>query len=508
MRSMLREFAFLLLMLTASVGSAQEAPGGKPAPVGGVLSLLPAPVTTKHTISLRGRALAYDATAGTLSLLGGNGEVTAEVFYVAYTLRPPAGAGEDKRRPVTFVFNGGPGAASAYLHLGALGPRVVATGADGSFLSPPQPVVDNPDTWLDMTDLVFVDPVGTGYSREAPSQKAEDFWGVERDASSMGAFIRLYLQRAERTHSRVYLAGESYGGFRAALLSRTLQEDVGISPSGIVLISPALEFSLVRADDFNPLKWALALPSMAAVKMSRDGLRGDALREALGGVERYALSDYVLALAAGLDAGGRAASGTVAGMLGLPVELVRRHAARVPAEVFAREFARTSGQVLSLYDGTLAGPDISPQSPWQETPDAVLDRSVPVLTSAFVDYVRNELNYRTDISYRLLNKEIAGRWDYGTGPSRQGYAGVMEDLQRARALNPKLGVLIAHGYTDLVTPYLASRYLVAQLPALTGATPITQRVYEGGHMMYLAPQSRAALKADAAALMTATAGGD
>ena len=177
-------------------------------------------------------------------------------FYVAYALRAEAGREPDPRRPVTFVFNGGPGAASAYLNLGALGPRVMATAADGGFLPPPQRLLDNPSTWLDMTDLVFVDPVGTGYSREAPGHEAHEFWGVNQDAASVGAFIRLYLAQTGRTGSPVFLAGESYGGFRAALLARTLQEDIGISPSGIVLISPALEFTLVRPDEFQPLHWA------------------------------------------------------------------------------------------------------------------------------------------------------------------------------------------------------------------------------------------------------------
>ncbi|RUT88310.1 peptidase S10, partial [Mesorhizobium sp. M7A.T.Ca.US.000.02.2.1] len=193
----------------------------RPAPAGGVLSLLPPPQTTNHSITLAGRKLDYQAKAATLSLLSGNGDVTAEIFYVAYTLEPPASVAKDPQRPITFVFNGGPGAASAYLHLGALGPRIIATGADGELLPSPQRLIDNPDSWLDMTDLVFVDPVGTGYSREAPGQDTRDFWGVNQDASSIGAFIRLYLAQNGRTGSPLFLAGESYGGFRAALLART-----------------------------------------------------------------------------------------------------------------------------------------------------------------------------------------------------------------------------------------------------------------------------------------------
>jgi len=504
MRSLLRNAALALLLLAGGLGSAYAEQTERPAPTGGILSLLPAPQTTRHSIEIAGRTLDYKATAGTLSLLGGKGDVTAEIFYVAYEAEPSGTQPDSRQRPITFVFNGGPGAASAYLHLGALGPRIIATAPDGNFLPSPQKLVDNPDTWLDMTDLVFVDPVGTGYSREAPGQETRDFWGVEQDAAAMGAFIRLYLAQTGRTGSPVFLAGESYGGFRAALLAKTLQQDVGITPAGIVLISPALEFMLVRPDQFDPLHWALELPSLAAVRLASEGVSGAALRERLREVEDYALGDYLTAIAGGLEHGGRVASQRVADITGLPLDLVQKNFARIPTSLFAREFARKKGNVLSPYDGMIETADIAPDSARISGPDPVLDRSVPVLTSAFTTYVRDELNYRTDMSYRLLNGEISGNWDYGTSPSRQGYAGVMDDLQRARSLNPSLGVLVVHGYTDLVTPYMASRYLVSQLPSLPGAKPIRLETVEGGHMMYFRPDGRQALKEAASQLYLAT----
>ncbi|UVK38025.1 alpha/beta hydrolase [Mesorhizobium sp. AR10] len=498
----LKLISLTLLMLAtfAQPGLAETAE--RPAPAGGVLSLLPPPQTTSHSITVAGRKLDYQAKAGTLSLLSGKGEVTAEIFYVAYTLQPLGDAAKGPQRPITFVFNGGPGAASAYLHLGAVGPRVIATAANGEFLPSPQKLIDNPDSWLDMTDLVFIDPVGTGYSREAEGENTSSFWGVNQDASSMGAFIRLFIAQNGRTGSPLFLAGESYGGFRAALLARTLQEDVGISPNGIVLISPALEFMLVQPDEFEPLHWALELPSMAAVRLRAEGVSGDALREKLAEVEHYALGDYLTALVSGLEQGGRLASRRVAEITGLPLELVQRNFARIPTGLFAREFARASGKVLSPYDGTIATADIAPESARIAGPDPVLDRSVPVLTSAFVGYARDELNFHTDVSYRLLNGEISHNWDYGT--SRQGYAGVMDDLQRARSLNPALGVVIVNGYTDLVTPYLASRYLVNQVPSLANARPIRLDVIEGGHMMYFRSDGRRALKEAASELYQAT----
>jgi carboxypeptidase C (cathepsin A) len=496
----LQGITLVLLLLAGGLGAGHAQVAERPSPSGGILSLLPPPQTSNHTIAIAGHTLGYQAKAGTLSLLSGKGDVTAEISYVAYTLRPEKISGPDSQRPVTFVFNGGPGAASAYLHLGALGPRILATAADGSFLPSPQRLLDNPDTWLDMTDLVFVDPVGTGYSREAPGTEARSFWGVNQDAASIGAFIRLYLAQAGRTASPVFLAGESYGGFRAALLARTLQEDIGIGPSGIVLISPALEFTLVRPDEFQPLHWALELPSLAAVRLHSEGVTGSALRDRLAEVERYALGDYLVALAGGLEQGGRLASQHVAEITGLPLDLVQRNFARIPTALFAKEFARARGNVLSAYDGTIETADVAPESPGIEGPDPVLDRSVPALTSAYVSYVRNELNFRTDLSYRLLNREISGNWDYGTSPTRQGYAGVMGDLQRARTLNPTLGVLVVNGYTDLVTPYMGSRYLAGQIPLLAGAKPIRIEVLEGGHMMYLRPDGRKALKAAASEL--------
>ena len=500
----------LSLLAGASAGRAQEpapspapeaeAPAAeRPAPNGGILSLLPAPVRSRHSVTVGGTVIPYEAEAGTLSLLGGAGEVTAEIFYTAYWRDPPAGEGA-RDRPITFVFNGGPGAASAYLHIGALGPRILATEPDGGFAPPPARLRDNPDTWLDMTDLVFVDPVGTGYSREAPGKTIRDFLGVEQDAAAMGAFIRLFLQSHDRTGSPVFLAGESYGGFRAALLARTLQEDVGIRPSGIVMISPALEFSFVYGDEYQPLTYALTLPALAAANLERQGVSGEALRRGMAEAEAYALGPYLEALASGLESGRDRASGEVARLTGLPEEVVRRRFARLTPDVFAKERERGSGEVLSPYDGTLASPDIAPESAFPVGPDAVLDRSVPALTAAFVDYARDELGYRTDLSYRLLNREIGRDWDYGTTPSRQGYAGVLDDLQAGRALNPAMGVLVAHGYSDLITPYTVSAYLLRQLPTLAGAEPIRLSTYEGGHMMYFRDDSRAALKRDATAL--------
>jgi carboxypeptidase C (cathepsin A) len=455
-------------------------------------SPLPAASTTHHTITIAGTPLSYTAEAATVALPAAGGKPAAEIFYVAYTRDPL-----NTKRPITFVFNGGPGAAAAYLHLGAIGPRAIAVTDKGELVGPPPRLVDNPSTWLDMTDLIFVDPVGTGYTRTSDGKDEEKFWGVEQDTDALADFVRLYLIKSARMLSPVFLMGESYGGFRAASLARALQKSGANSPSGIVMISPVLEFSLLNGEDYDPLSWALELPSLAAVNLESKGVTGRAeLGAALKDAEHYALGDYLVELASGAESGGKEASATVARLTGLPADLVERHQARISPNLFIKEFDRTNKQVLSRYDGSVRGPDPNPASSWPTGPDPVLDATVPLWTAAFVDYAGSELGYKTDAPYRLLNRDVRNKWDFGTSPTHQGYAGVVSDLQDARAANPALQILIAGGYTDLITPYLASTYLVNQLPALPSAVPIRTETYAGGHMLYLRPPSREALKED------------
>jgi carboxypeptidase C (cathepsin A) len=473
----------------------QQSENARPATGAADVELPPSSIT-QHSMRLAGVEVAYSAKAGPLPLRDGKGKLLANIFYVAYTREPL-----DTKRPITFVFNGGPGAASAYLHLGAIGPKAVEVNAKGELLGPPSRMVANDASWLDFTDLVFVDPVGTGYSRASSGKDEGDYWGVEQDTESLADFIRLYLIDAGRMSSPVFLAGESYGGFRAATITRSLQKTGGISPSGLVLISPALEFALLHGEDYDPLPWALGLPSYAAVNLESKGVTGrDALAAALHDTEHYALNDYLVALASGVEQGAESTSAEVARLTGLPVEIVRRNFARIPANVFIKEFNRADGQVLSRYDGSVSGPDPNPTSAWSSGPDPVLDSTVPLWTSAFVQYAQDELAFKTDANYRLLNREVRNKWDFGTSPTRQGYAGVLEDIQDARAANRALEVFIATGYTDLITPYLAPTYLVNQLTPLQGASPITIEDYAGGHMLYLRPDTRRALRKDVEAM--------
>ena len=450
-----------------------------------------APVVTQHTLALPDRRLAYRALAETLPITSDQGETTAQVAVIADLAEGHPAA----TRPVTFVFNGGPGASSAYLHLGALGPRVLATNPDGSLPAPPAHLRANPDSWLAFTDLVFIDPVGTGFSRAAkPGDEAERrFWSVSGDVASLAEVIRLWLTRNARWASPKFLAGESYGGFRAARLARALLADPGVGLNGLVLISPALEFSTLAPGEHAVLPWALALPSLVAAARAHG--RGDPTLS-LAEVERFALSEYLTGIAAIAPAGPGpepALIARLAGLLGLDEAVVRRHHGRVPAQVFAERLLDGTGRALSLYDGARAGPD--PQPSRGGGPDPQLEGTRAPFATAYNAYVRNELQLATDLPFRLLNERTARDWDWeGERGGPGGTGGALDELAEALALTPGLGILVVHGRTDLVTPYLASRWLLDRLDLPEEVRGrVRLEVLGGGHMMYLQPDERRAL---------------
>lgn len=477
----------------AAAGKAVAAAGGEVAkPVGDS--------TTRHELQVGGRRLDYTATAGTLPLSGAKGEVTAHVFYTAYTSEAGDSDKGGGTRPVTFAFNGGPGAASAFLHLGALGPRVVPFDDKGALALMPVRLTDNPDTWLPFTDLVFVDPVSTGYSRATggDEEAKEKFYGVEKDAASLTDFIRLYLARSGRPTAPVVLVGESYGGFRVALLAKRLLK-AGMDLRGVIMISPAIEFFLVRGDKLMLLPNVMTLPSIAAANAELSGAAD--LEKIVAEAEVFARSRYLVHLAAGIKDDPEI-NAELARLTGLSVEHIARHHGRVSVGDFRRSWLRSHDRLLSLYDGAVSIPVPRPAGDHHHT-DPILDRATAVLTPAFVSYARAELGYRSDLEYHLLNRGVGGKWDYGTSAARQGFAGALDDLQEARTLRPALKVLIAGGYTDMVTPFAASRFLVDQLDPIEGAAPVEVKTYRGGHMMYLRAPSRQALAADARAMYAA-----
>jgi len=464
---------------------------------------LPADAVTTHTITVDGRELAYTATAGSIALADDKGERTAEIFYVAYTLNGAARAS----RPITFAFNGGPGAGSAYLQVGALGPRVLDYGDGRELPFTSGKVIDNPDTWLDLSDLVFVDPVETGYSRSTLSEDEtrKEFFGVKPDLDAIGRIVHQLLVHLDRLESPFYLVGESYGGFRAARLPRLLGAEEGVVVRGAVLISPALEFSLLGGGEFNPMPWVLRVPSYAAVGLEAQGKLSPA---ALADAEHFALGDYLMGIVtpAADPADADRFYETIAGLIGVPEPTVARWRGRVPLGVFLKEAHRGNQELASRYDGSVAAPDAYPSSYSSEGADPVLAGLNGPLTSGFVNFARDELNFKTDRRYLLLNGDVARRWSWregGEGGPGQGGAGVSDDLREGLALEPRLHVLIAHGMTDLQTPYLGSRYVISQLPENLTRDRVSLALYPGGHMMYLRPASRAALHHDARAIYSA-----
>lgn len=471
-------------------------PSREPAKDAGPTAFPPDSIS-RRTAQIGGDRIAYTATAGSLPLYRGKGEVAARIFYTGYVRE-----GDAAGRPVTFVFNGGPGAGSAFLHLGALGPRVVPFNEAGDAAIEPVRLIDNPDSWLPFTDLVFVDPVGTGFSRATEGDEGEKaFLGTAKDADALKEFVQLYLTRNDRSLGPVFLAGESYGGFRAMLLANRLLS-AGVRVKGAVLISPALEFALIRGDDYTLLPLALVLPSIAASNVELKEGRSASL-DMIGEVETFSRTGYLLHLAAALRQDD-AVNGLLERYTGLPREVIDRNHGRIGASLFMREYQRGKDRALSHYDGSVSAPLVRPaDSQGHGHFDPVLDRTIAVLTPAMAHYTRQELGFRTDLDYRLLNRDVNGKWDYGTTPNRQGFADALGDLQEARVHNPALRILIAHGYTDLVTPYGVSQFLVDQLRPIEGAAPITLRTYRGGHMMYFRAPSRRQLHEDTAELYRA-----
>ena len=456
---------------------------------------LPPDAVTAHRLVLADRTIGYTARAGTLSLTDDKGIKTAEIFYVAFLRDGSA------KRPITFALNGGPGAASAYLDLLATGPRILDLG-DGRRLPPTHgDLTDNSDTWLDFTDLVFIDPIGTGYSIATGDQNAQKrFFGVHEDLDALSAAIGLALTKLGRRDSPVYLLGESYGGFRAARLPLLLSEQQGIKVSGAVLLSPVIEFSLMQGDDFNPLPWALRLPSYAAVNLEK---RGALEPEALTDAERFALGDYLLALTAPFtDAARRErAYNTAAQLIGIPEPVIAYWRGQVPMRAFAREVDRAEGGMASSYDGSVAVPIDNPWARRANRGDPILRALTRPVTNGFVRYLRDELQFKTNRPYVLLNGKAARQWNWdsdGSGDS----LGAAQALGRALQRDPQLRIMLACGMTDLVAPYFMNAYVIDHMPLAT-RDRIALKLYAGGHMMYLRPGSRAALQSDARALFAA-----
>ena len=450
---------------------------------------LPPESVTRHTLELAGRTLQFTATAGHLTLADPQGAPQAEIGFVAYT----KDGSDPGTRPVTFAVNGGPGASSAYLHLLAIGPWLLPL--DGPTISPSAPtaLVPNAESWLDFTDLVFIDPPGTGYSRVVGGdQVRERFYSVQGDIDGLAAFVMRWLKEKNRLTSPKFFVGESYGGFRGPLLAQKLQSDQGIGFSGLVLVSPVFDFDWLGQGAGAPWINAALLPSLAAAAQSR---QGPVSRDTLQAAENYASSEYLVDLMKGLQDKNAVdrVSGRVAEFTGLDPELTRRLAGRIDMRTAQRELRRGSSEIVSAYDTNIAAADPNPASQFSRFEDPVLDAMTAPLSSAIIHHMTSTLNYKAEGRYNLLNGSINGAWRWGNG--RSGPEN-LEELRQVLALDGKMRVLVTHGFTDLVTPYFASKLLLDQLPDLGSQKRVALSVYEGGHMFYSRQASRQAFRTD------------
>jgi carboxypeptidase C (cathepsin A) len=450
----------------------------------GILKMLPADSVTQHAIDTAKGKLNYTATAGTLAFYDQSGTQSAAVFYTAYVVK-------GGNRPVTFVFNGGPGAASAFLHMGLVGPRILELGPDGHDAARAE-LRDNPHSWLAFTDLVMIDPIGTGWSRAAKSEDAKNFWSVSSDANAMAKAISLYVTHNNRGSAPKYLLGESYGGFRAAKVARALERDQGMAVAGIVMVSPLLEGWLTFGDDGSALRAALQLPSLAAAELERKKAFST---DALAAAEKFAMTDYLTTMAGRPPQGaaGEAFYRRVAQISGLPLDIITQSRGFV-SDSYIKSLR--AGKIVSRYDAGFAVDDPFPEGRSSRGGDPVLDGVSRAYGGGFADYARNELGFRTEMTYQLLASEVTGNWDWRNGRNR---ASSEDDIRTLLSFTPSFRLLIAHGYADMVTPYGMTRYVLDHLPPIGTPGRVQLKLYRGGHMFYIDRQSRQDFNADAAA---------
>ncbi|MBR0668643.1 peptidase S10 [Roseomonas hellenica] len=449
---------------------------------------LPPDAVTRHSVELADRTIRFVATAGGIELADRRATSRTDIAYIDYRILEANRAS----RPVTFVVNGGPGASSAWLQLGALGPWRIAMVDAAAAPSAPAPLLPNAETWLDFTDLVFIDPVGTGYSGflQGDGEARRRIWSVEGDDQSLAEFIRRWVEKNGRAASPKYLVGESYGGFRGPRLARVLQREHGIAVSGLVLVSPVLDFG-GRSAIFDPLALAARLPTIAAIGRASSGLVS---RTELEEVERYATSEYLIDLVRGVRDPETIArmSRRVAALTGLDPAWVQRHQARLGIGETLRQLGAPTGSVVSAYDGTVTGPDPFPSSPRQAVPDPVLDALIAPLSRAMLGLYDEKLNWRPEERrYEVLNRATSREWDWGRGNN---VPEAVSSLRLALAQDGRLRVVIAHGLYDLVTPYFASQLILDQIPSRVGGDRVRLAAYPGGHMFYGIDGSRSALR--------------
>ena len=460
---------------------------------------------TTHGAQIAGGQVSYTATAGRMLLREEEGKKKASFFYVAYTRD---GTDDPAERPLVFCFNGGPGSSSVWLHLGAFGPRRVQMTDEGMPQPPPGRLIDNDESLLDTADLVFVDPVGTGFSRAIPGEEAKEFHHFKRDIETVGEFIRIYLTRHKRWASPKFLAGESYGTTRAAGLAGHLYNRHGIALNGLILVSSILNFQTAGFDRKtwtfergNDLPYPVFLPTYAAAawfhRRLEERYQSLALRDFLSEVEEFAATEYTLALfqGAALDAVRfDAVAERLAAYTGLPVEYVKAYDLRIEILRFCKQLLRSEGRTVGRIDARYTGIDRFRAGDAMEG-DPSIDAVIGPYTSALNDYVRRELEYESELPYEVISEKVWENWDYED--FKNAHVDVSETLRETMSRNRFMRVFVANGYYDLATPHFATEYTFGHL-GLDASLRENVRMgyYEAGHMMYLHEASRQQLAAD------------
>lgn len=505
MKLALRMAALAAAVILAAPATAQEAapatPATRSAPAIPSETAIPAnrPQTPAETAGLPADSvthqklpsgLAFKATAGSVRIRSPTGEPQADIGFFAYQKENM----DARARPVTFAFNGGPGASSAYLQLGALGPwRLPLAGLSPS--SSPE-LIENAETWLEFTDLVFIDPPGTGFSRALGGEDLRKrLYSVSGDINTLADFIQRWLARNDRLGSPKFLAGESYGGFRAPRLAQTLATEKGVGISGIVMISPVIDFAGFMAADVSG--FATRLPSYAAAAKEK---RGEPVtREKLADVETYAGGDYILDFLKGPRDGAAVArmQEKVTALTGLDPAYISRLQGRVPSGGFRREINRSEGKIGAFYDTTIQSYDAYPASLHGDWLDPVAAGFSAPLSEAVTDLASRRLNWHPEQPYEVLDNSAFRAWDWGRGPTPPSST---DALRKMLALDPRFRVLVTHGFTDVQTPYFGSKLILDQLPDYGPPGRVRLEVFPGGHMHYIRDASRAGLR-DAARRM-------
>jgi carboxypeptidase C (cathepsin A) len=460
---------------------------------------------TQHKITINGREIAYTAHTGTMVLHDENGKPKATVFYISYTRD-----GEDPtNRPVTFFYNGGPGSASIWLDMGIMSPMHPDMGPNGSQPAPPYNLVPNPYSPLDVTDLVQVDAMMTGYSRPGPGVRATDYTGDRNDIAMFGEFIRDYLDKYQRWGSPKYLFGESYGTFRSAGLAAELQSSEGIELNGVMLLGTVLDFQTIAQSSSNDLAFATFLPTYTATAWYHKKLGPDLqklpLTQAVQRARDYAFGDYLTALAKGnalTPAERTAAAKEIAQLTGVSEQYVMNTNLRIDAGTFRTELLRDQRETVGRYDSRMIGLNGNAASQRQDYDPSDVAPSGAFM-SAFMRYLHDDLDFKTNLQYYMGGH--TGRWDYTTGGFGGGYASTAEALRTAMAKDPYLHVMVGAGYYDMATPFAGAEYTFRHLGFdRTYTDRVAFKYYESGHMAYLNQASAKQLKNDIATFISST----